>query len=207
MGDYDLIYVLIGIASAIGVIYGIYYQGKNRKDTVIDRRDKVEETRAKLQREVELTARDKLREEAKTRAELELSAKLLAADVKQNMKEHIAQLISTLKQDIELSRSLAYSRMDAMDVKIAQNKIDLMEHIIHEKDERIRMQKALDMLQTMNYGVDAKSTPAFMTDEIESQEHKDEPDKGVFEVQSKEQQDKQTAENEERIKQEGGEDS
>jgi hypothetical protein len=204
MGEYDLIYIIIGIASVVGVIFGIYYQTRNRKDTVSDKKDKVEETRAKLQREVELTARDKLREEAKTRAELELSAKLLAADVKQNMKEHISQLISTLKQDIELSRSQAYARMDSMDVKIAQNKIDLMEHIMNEKDERARMQKAIDMLQTMNFGSDAKSTPAYMTEEEETQEHKDEPDKGVFEVQSKEKEEKQTAENEERIKKEEG---
>jgi hypothetical protein len=181
MGDYDLFIIIGGVvASAVGVIAGIYYQGRTRKDTVTDKKDKVEETRAKLQREVELTARDKLKEETKTRQDLELSAKLLAADVKQNMKEHIGQLIFTLKQDIELSRSQAYSRMDSMDVKIAQNKIDLMEHILHEKDESIRMQKAIDMLQTMNYGADAKSTPAFMTEEEETQEHKDEPDKGVF---------------------------
>jgi hypothetical protein len=202
MGEYDFIYVVIGIASVVGVIFGIYYQGRSRKDNVTDKKDKVEETRAKLQREVETTARDKLREESKTRTELESSAKLLAADVKASMKEHIAQLVFTLKQDIELSRVMAYDKMETIDVRVAQVKIDLMDHIIQEKDERIRMQKAIEMLQTMNYGADAKSIPPYMLGQEESEEHKDEPDKGLFEVQSQENKEKQTADNEERIEKE-----
>jgi len=116
------------------------------------------------------------------------------------MKDHIQQLISTLKQDIELSRTIVYSKMDAMDNKIAQVKIDLMDHIMRQTDINQREQKSIEFLQTMAWGADAKSIPPWMEGKDTSTEHKEEADKGVFYIETEKQREQQTKDNEERIK-------
>lgn len=68
------------------------------------------------------------------------------------MKYHIDRLIVILKQDIELQRTMTYSKLDTIDARVAQVKIDLMNHIVQEKDERVRMQRSIDFFQTMQFG-------------------------------------------------------
>ena len=171
------VYLIIGIVSAVGVVGGIvatnYWNTRMRKDKVV-------ETRQTLQQDVEKVARDKFKEEQSLAKELAGSSAALALDVKQSMKEHVDRLIVTLKSDIELQRVQTYAKMDTIEQKTAQIKIDLMQHIIEEKDDRIRMQKSIDFFQTMQYGPDAKSMPAYMKGQDETEEHKDRPPKGVF---------------------------
>ena len=141
--------------------------------------------------DVERTAREKATAERGLARELAEHSERVALDVKQSMKDHISQLISTLKQDIELQRTLTYAKIDVMDIKIQQTKIDMAEHIKEEKDERVRMQRSIEFLQTMAWGESAKSVPAYMTGEIETQEHKEEPGVGVFKPSKKEEEERQ----------------
>jgi len=174
MVDYNTIYIVSSIVVAgAGVVGTLIYNKLSRKDKIV-------ETRQSLQQDVEKVARDKFKEEQQLAGALASNAAALALNVKQDMKEHIDRLIVILKQDIEMQRIQTYSKMDALDARIAQVKIDLMQHIIDEKDDRIRMQRSLDFIQTMQYGPDAKSIPAYITGEEETGEHKDEPEKGVF---------------------------
>jgi hypothetical protein len=192
MADFDYVPYTVAIATIAGVIGTWIYNSRTRKDRII-------ETRQTLAADVEKIAREKIKEEQGIARELAVTSQALALDVKQSMKDHIAQLISTLKQDIALSAEKAESKIDKLDYRLAQIKIDLMEHIMGEKDERIRMQRSIEMLQPMNYGTDAKSEPAFLSGEDETQEHKDKPGEGLYKDQTVVQKEQQTKENDKRI--------
>ena len=173
MADFDYTYIAVAVATVGGVVGTLLFNARNRKDKII-------ETRQTLAADVEKIAREKIKEEQSIARELAVTSQALALDVKQSMKDHIQQLISTLKQDIDFRQAQTYSKIDILDTKLAQIKIDLMEHILDEKDERIRMQRSIEFLQTMAWGADAKSIPPYMTGEVQTQEHKDEPDVGAF---------------------------
>ncbi len=125
-------------------------------------------------------ARDTQKDATELAERLAEKNRQIAIEVKQDMKDHISNLVNTLKSDIEFRQAQTYARMDTLDSKVAQVKIDLMEHIINEKDERARMQKSIEFLQTMAWGADAKSIPPYMLGQEQTQEHKDEADVGVF---------------------------
>lgn len=170
-------YLLIGIITAVitvaGIMATVYWNARLRKDKIV-------ESRQSLLANVESTAREKQKEEQGLAREVARENKALALEVKQDMKDHIDRLIFTLKGDIELARTNTYSKIDGTELKVAQLKIDLMNHIEYEKDEMIRMQRSIDFFQTMQYGPEAKSIPPYITGEEQTQEHKDEPEKGVF---------------------------
>ena len=172
--DYNIIFLIVGVIIAAGGVIGTqFYYRTSRKDKVV-------ETRQSLQADVEQVARTKFKEEQQLAGALASNAAALALNVKQDMKDHIDRLVVVLKQDVEMQRILTYSKMEGLETRIGQLKIDLMEHILNEKDERIRMQKSIDFFQTMQYGPDAKSIPDYILGEEESEEHKEQPDKGVF---------------------------
>ena len=174
MVDTNLLYIVvtIGVAAA-GIIVTQFWNSKMRKD-------RIAEKRVTQQFEIDKAMREKKAEEKETADSLAHNTAELALATKQDMKDHIDRLIQTLKGDIELQRVLTYSRIDALDTKVAQVKIDLMQHIIDEKEDRIRMQRSIDFIQTLQFGPEAKSIPAYATGEIETQEQRDEPEKGVF---------------------------
>lgn len=174
MVDYNSVYLVAGIIiAAAGIIGTNIWNNKSRKE-------RLDEKRRQQQVDVDSVAREKQREEQSLAKEVLRENKALALEVKQNMKDHVDRLIVTLKQDIELSRVQAYNKMDNIASTTAQLKIDLMEHIEQEKEDKVRMQKSIEFLQTLQFGPEAKSTPEYMKGEEESQEHKDEPEKGVF---------------------------
>jgi hypothetical protein len=195
MVDFDVLPYAIAIATVAGVIGTWIYNSRTRKDRIL-------ETRQTLAADVEKIAREKIKEEQSIARDLAVTSQALALDVKQSMKDHIQQLISTLKQDIALSAEQAESKIDKLDYRLAQIKIDLMEHILGEKDERVRMQRSIEMLQTMNYGTDAKSEPSFLVGEEETQEHKDLPGEGLYRNKTPGEKEEQTKENEKRIRDE-----
>jgi hypothetical protein len=151
MGEFD---TLLGVAipTVIGLVTIVSYHLWNRRN----RSDKIKENKQLSIADVEKTARDKIKEEQATARELSGQAKALALDVKQDMKEHIDRLISVLKQDIELSRTQIYAKIDVIDLRLAQLKIDLMEHILNEKDEDVRMQKQIEFIKQLKGGQGGK---------------------------------------------------
>lgn len=163
---YNIIIIIVTIAGIIGTLaYSRIFRRGSRKS---------------LEIEIERVQKEKQKEERETADALANSAKIIAKEVKQDMKDHVDRIIVLLQSDIELDRVKIYAKMDGMDARVAQLKIDLMQHIIDEKDDRIRMQRSLDFMQTMNYGPEAKSFPGYLTGEVETEAHKEEPDKGVF---------------------------
>jgi len=172
--DFNIIILIVGVSiAAAGFIGTQLYNRTQRKDKVI-------ETRQSMQADVEQVARTKFKEEQQLAGALASNAAALALNVKQDMKDHIDRLVVVLKQDVEMQRILTYAKMEGLETRIGQLKIDLMEHILNEKDERVRMQKSIDFFQTMQFGPEAKSIPDYVMGEEETQEHKDEPEKGVF---------------------------
>jgi len=171
--DYQFIYIISIVVAAGGIVATQLWNNKQRKD-------RVEERREMLAHDTEKIAMQKSREEKETADSLSNNAAALALNVKQDMKEHIDRLIVILKQDIELQRVLTYGKIDSLDTKVAQVKIDLMQHIIDEKEDRIRMQRSIDFIQTLQFGPEAKSIPAYATGDIETQEEIDAPEKGIF---------------------------
>jgi len=168
--DYDIIFLITGVIIGFSGLVGTLFYNK-----ILRRSNK-----GSLQLEIEEAQRQKTKDEKVTADALASSTALLAQNVKQDMKDHIDRLIKVLKSDIELQRVMTYSKLDQLDSKIGQIKIDLMQHIIDEKDDRTRMQRSIDFIQTMQYGPEAKSIPDYIMGQEETQEHKDEPEKGVF---------------------------
>src|SRR6185436_9031654 len=159
----DFVYWLIGTLTAItAVIFTALYLFNSKKYTVLQ------------------LARDTKKDADDLASRLAATNENTAIGVKRDMKDHIGQLVDVLKQDIEFRQAQTYSKIELLDVKLAQVKIDLMEHIINEKDERLRMQKSIEFLQTMAWGANAKSIPPYTTGQEQTQEHKDEPDVGAF---------------------------
>ncbi len=159
----DFVYWLIGTLTAItAVIFTALYLFNSKKYTVLQ------------------LARDTKKDADDLASRLAEANEKTAIGVKRDMKDHIGQLVSVLKQDIDFRQAQTYSKIDLIDMRLAQVKIDLMEHIINEKDERSRMQKSIEFLQTMAWGADAKSIPPYMLGQEQTQEHKDEPDIGAF---------------------------
>jgi len=172
--DYNIIFLIVGVAVAVAGIVGTnIWSNKQRTDRLAERKQV-------QNMEVEKAAREKQKEEQSLAREVAKENKALALEVKQDMKDHVDRLIVTLKQDIELQRVQSYAKLDSLEAKTAQIKIDLMQHIADEKDERVRMQRSIDFFQTMQYGPDAKSIPPYITGEEQTEAHKDEPEKGVF---------------------------
>lgn len=165
----------------VGIVVGWIWQSILRKDR---RRMDMQVSAA----DVEKAAVEKRKEEQALAKDLKEHNEKVALDVKQNMKDHISQLISTLKQDIELQRSIIYSKIDLVDIKVQQTKIDLVEHIKNYTSLEQRMTRSIEFLQTMAWGPDAKSVPHYMMGEEETEEHKEEAGKGVFRDRTKEEQ-------------------
>ena len=172
--DYNIIFLVVGVAVAVAGIVGTNIWSNKQ------RTDRLQERKQVQTMEVEKAAREKQKEEQTLAKEVAKENKALALEVKQDMKDHVDRLIVTLKQDIELQRVQSYAKLDSLEAKTAQIKIDLMQHIADEKDERVRMQRSIDFFQTMQYGPDAKSIPPYITGEEQTEAHKDEPEKGVF---------------------------
>jgi len=172
--DYNIIFLIVGVVIAVAGIVGTNIWSNKQ------RTDRLQERKQVQNMEVEKVAREKVKEEQALARELAKQSAELALDVKQNMKEHVDRLVLTLKSDIELQRTVAYAQMEKLDSKIAQVKIDLMEAIGRIEDERVRMQRSIDFFQTMQFGPEAKSIPAYVTGEEEKPGHENEPYKGVF---------------------------
>jgi len=174
MADYNIIFIVVGImVAAAGVIGTQLYNRSARKDKVV-------ETRQSLLADVEQTARDKSKQEQTLAKEVATENKLLAAQVKQDMRDHIDRLLQILKGEIELANVRSYSKMGEIDSKVMQLKTDLVAHIEQEKDELTRMQRSIDFFQTMQFGPEAKSIPPYITGEERTPEHEQEAYKGVF---------------------------
>ena len=172
--DYTFTFLILGIVVSIAAFVGTnIWNNRIRKDRLID-------AKRLAQTDIEKTATEKSKDERTLAKEIAVHNKELALEVKQDMKDHVDRLVVTLKSDIELQRTMTYAKMDGIETKVAQIKIDLLEHIQNEKDERIRMQRAIDFFQTMQFGPEAKSIPAYVTGEEEKAGHEEEPYKGVF---------------------------
>ena len=193
MAEFDAIYsvaIPIVVGSAIAAL-GWLMKGRERKDSV------------------EKKAVDKGVIERGMAKELKENAEKIAATVKEETMAAVNQLFATLRSEIKLHDQEIASEMKARDVRINQNRdhfVYFIDNIFKEFKENIlaileKQNKTIEMLQTLSFGPDAHSFPHYIMGEEKTFEDANKPDEGMFNVQSDESRDKQTSDNEERIRQ------
>jgi len=193
VAEFDAIYsvaIPIVVGSAIAAL-GWLMKGRERKDSV------------------EKKAVDKGVIERGMAKELKENAEKIAATVKEETMAAVNQLFATLRSEIKLHDQEIASEMKARDVRINQNRdhfVYFIDNIFKEFKENIlaileKQNKTIEMLQTLSFGPDAHSFPHYIMGEEKTFEDANKPDEGMFNVQSDESRDKQTSDNEERIRQ------
>ena len=155
--------IVLSLAAAIagGFITWVFKRGE-RKDSV----EKIRSDKA--------TSERALAKELRTESETEAIA------VRQEMRDHVGQLLDTLRADIALQKEKIQSQMNMREVKIDQIKKDLETFIISQNKINDKTVKAIEFVQTMLWGPEAKSMPPYMLGQEETQEHRDEPEVGMF---------------------------
>jgi len=159
------------------------------------RKDKQAADIKALAYDVERIAREKSVIERGIAKELAEEAKSKAIEVRQELLEKVGGMFGTLRLEISLMSQKIYSEMHEREAKIDQLRKDY-------EDFKKQSKRDLELLQTLAFGGDAKSTPPYMVGEEQTQAHKDEPSTGMFYEQTPEEREKQTEENIERQKEE-----
>lgn len=126
---------------------------------------------------------------------LEDKRKQVADDVWKRGVSTVENMLEKNEAKTTLAIQKIYSQMEFREEKIGYLRKDFEEF---KKDTK----RDMEILQTLAFGIDAKSTPPYIMGEEATQLHKDEPGTGMFYEQTQEEQDKQTAENVERQKEE-----
>ena len=163
--DYESITITIVLTLIAGLAGGFFAWAFKRGE----RKDSVEKIRS-----------DKATSERALAKELRTESEQEAIAVRQEMREHIGQIIDTLKQDIALQKEKIQSQMNMREVKIEQIKKDLEDHIRSQNTINDKVVKSIEFVQTMLWGPEAKSMPPYMLGQEETQAHKDEPEVGMF---------------------------
>ena len=172
------------IASVAGGFIAWLFKGKERKDST-------EEKAVAL----DLAKRD-------TADKLEEKTKRMAEQVKRETMDDVNQLFASLRSEIALETQKIYSIMEKREIKIDQIRKDFEQFRSHLENIIDKLQKSIELIQTMAWGADAKSVLPAMTGEDETSEHKAEPGKGAFYQQTEWEQEQQREQNEERMRKE-----
>jgi hypothetical protein len=175
INEYLVVMLLVIISiSIIGFVVGFYYFSIRARAQV----EKANKESFKIQSDK--LAIEKRKEEKNLAVELKEENKRLALDVKDSMLNHVGTLISTMKSDLELHKTILLSELSMLRSKQDQ----LQGHLTLQKENQVdvnrNMQRQLDMINQFTWGVDAKSIPPYVTGDVESQEHKDKPAEGMF---------------------------
>jgi len=174
--------------TAIGVITVWVWNLRTRKD------QQAADIKS-LAYDVERIAREKSMQERAIAKELAEEARTKAVEVRQELLEKVGGMFGTLRAEIALMNQKIFSDMEARESKIDQLRKDFEEYRKQDKRD-------MEILQTLAFGGDAKSTPPYIVGEEQTQAHRDEPGTGMFYEQTQEEQEQQTAENVERQKEE-----
>lgn len=165
MADLDLGVIAIVVSIAVGIagfISGQLYAIKNRRD------------------QVEKAKREKITDDRALAREVAAESEALTLEAKQEMREYITNIIVGLKADIELAKAKANNLDSIRDMKLEQLTKEFYEYKLFQNGVNEKVTKAIEFVQTMLWGPEAKSMPPFMLGEDESQEHRDEPEVGMF---------------------------
>ena len=130
---------------------------------------------------------------------VEVKRQQIADDVWKRGISHVDNLFKMHESEVALRTQRIYAEMETREAKILQLRKDFDEF-------KTEIKKDMEILQTLAFGIDAKSTPPYIKGETASQEHINEPGTGMFYESTPEEQDKQTEENVERQKKEKDED-
>lgn len=174
LADYPFFIPFLSIIIAfVGTILGFYYFIRTSKAKAI-----TDKATYKLQ--LENAVEQKKKEELSLAKELKEDNRRLALDVKEAMINHISTVVNTLKQDIEMQKTILLSEISLMKKDYSQVRTDMMHHIANQQVINDRMQKSIDFMNQFLWGAGAKSIPPYAEGEVESQEHKDKPTEGIF---------------------------
>jgi hypothetical protein len=198
MTEIDLTWVVGTVIVASGIFGGLIFQQQLRKDK------RKTDTSTEAARASELAAEtiekativaERTLEKA---AELQTRTEHIAQSVKEEMLGRVNGLLATLRAEIELERTKIYAEMSAREVKLDRIIKDFEEFRTHIYDKFKDFATSIERLQTMAWGVDAHSVPAYMMDSPK------EPvsDSGVFKAQTSDESAEQQHQNIERISKE-----
>ena len=163
--DYESITITVVLTLLAGLAGGFFAWAFKRGE----RKDSVEKIRS-----------DKAASERALAKELRTESEAEAIAVRQEMRVHVDQLLDTLRADIALQKEKIQSQMNMREVKIDQIKKDLETFIVSQNKINDKVVKSIEFVQTMLWGPEAKSMPPYMLGQEETQEHKDEPEVGMF---------------------------
>ena len=161
------------LIAVIGLMLGLIYfliDLKYRKKTDM-RAEKVQ---------VESLAERVKENQAETAEKLRAETALIAQQTRRDMEAYVDRQTQDLKTDYGHKFQVVDLKIDAIHEAIA-NVIEknAQTALINSKTAE-RLEKQMDRIQQFEWGRDAKSVPAFITGEEETQEHKDKPDEGLF---------------------------
>ena len=163
--DYETTIITIVIALMASIATGFFawiFRGKERKDST----EKIRTDKSASERALAKELREESEEEA--------------IAVRQEMRDHVTQLLTNLRAEIELAKVKANNLDDKQDIKIEQLAKDFSERNKIQDNINEKTMKAIEFVQTMLWGPEAKSMPPYMLGQEETQEHKDEPEVGMF---------------------------
>ena len=183
--------LITGMSVLAGFIIQQQLRKDRRKDTVSQEQIRAADLAA-LNIEKAQTLADTTLEKAEN---LQTKTEAIAENVKTSMLAQVNSLLATLRQEIELERTKIYANMSAREVKLDRIIKDFEEFRRHVYTTFREFSKSIERIQTMAWGPDAKSVPAYMMGEVETAEHKEEDDVGVFYRQTQEEEDEQTGQN------------
>jgi len=178
--DITLGLVVAIIAISVGFVYFIVnYQYKKKND--IRQEIRSDSQTAKLDKyQVDSLAERVKANQAETAEKLKTETALIAEKTKTEMQAYVDRQTDDLKKDYGHKFEVVDLKIDAIHEAIAnviQKNADTA--LINAKTAD-RLEKQMDRIQQFEWGRDAKSVPAYLTGDEETQEHKDKPGEGLF---------------------------
>jgi ribosomal protein S15P/S13E len=162
MDTTELTLFLSVVVATIGTILGFYYFNRTNKSD-----------RAVL-------AREKSKEEVILAKELRVEHKNQTLEFKQQIIAEFSLLLDKLKSDLEIQKMNLISEIGMMKRDDKDLRRDLENALNLQQTVNDRMQKTIEFMSQFLWGAGAKSDPAYLSGQVETQEHLNEPPVGMF---------------------------
>jgi len=129
---------------------------------------------------IEKTRFEKSESERKLAKELRDESIDEARNVRQETREYITNLLAQLRYEIEIAATKLDAAGEKSELKLDQLSKAFYEYKADQNRVNEKLVKSIEFIHTVLLGPGAKSMPAYMTGEEETQAHRDAPDRGAF---------------------------
>lgn len=168
------------MALGTSLIYFIFnYQYKKKSDA--KREIKSDLQTAKIDKnQVDALAERVKKDQADTADRLEIKTAAIAEKTKKEMETYVDRQTDDLKKDYGHRFEVVDLNIKAIHEAIANVIERNAETALVNAKTADRLEKQMDRIQQFEWGRDAKSEPAFMRGEEETEEHKEKAEEGLF---------------------------